>query len=115
MSRWTKSNGDTNKTCDTCIKKKRPCIRFLRPMPKEDYVVGWAPLPDELRGESQPGDLVFGSQAGESSTDSDGRGYSLEARDPAFTWNLVASAASEGGLVGKVTSLSLRRALSFQP
>jgi hypothetical protein len=58
-STWNKANGDRTRACDTCVKKKRPCVRMVRPNPGEVCAVGWAPLPDSLRGALRPEDKGF--------------------------------------------------------
>ncbi|KAH5281658.1 hypothetical protein HBI71_004980 [Parastagonospora nodorum] len=68
-SAWDKAGGDTTRACDVCIKKKRPCIRVIKLTGADDqegeeqdgeehegeiYAIGWAPLPDDLRGQALP-------------------------------------------------------------
>ncbi|KAH6618536.1 hypothetical protein C7974DRAFT_31912 [Boeremia exigua] len=56
---WVQAAGDQQWACDLCIKGRRPCVRFIKPSPNEDYAAAWCPLPPGEREGKQPNELRF--------------------------------------------------------
>lgn len=55
---WEKSGGDRHYACDLCIKKRRPCVRLVKPVPEQNlYAADWYPVPHAERPHYEVGDI----------------------------------------------------------
>jgi predicted lipoprotein with Yx(FWY)xxD motif len=63
LSTWEKAQDNQTLACDTCIKKRRPCVRIKQLAGEEDHSVVWCALPENLRKGSRPADMTFWMRA----------------------------------------------------
>ena len=57
--KWVISQNDSQSACDTCILKKRPCMRVAMVPGSTDPVIVWSPLPENLRRGVELGNMDY--------------------------------------------------------
>jgi hypothetical protein len=58
VCRWKRSVDDEKAACDTCISKRRSCMRLMV-LDHQEPVVGWFPLPESMRTGVDQGSIAY--------------------------------------------------------